>query len=66
MKKTAVRIELVPSKNFPGRYETIPCEKITCEVVGEMDTGAKVWEDVKTGEQYFLMRMCGVYAFYKE
>lgn len=66
MKKTATRIELVPSKNYPGRYETVPCEKITCEVVGEMNTGAKVWEDVKTGEQYFLMRMCGAYAFYKE
>lgn len=66
MKRTATRIELVPSKLYPGRYESVPHEKITCEVIGEMDTGTKIWADTKTGEQYFLMRMCGAYAFYKE
>lgn len=66
MKKTAIRIELVPSKKYPDRLETIPREKITCEVIGEMNTGTKIWADIATGEQYFLMRMCGVYAFYKE
>lgn len=66
MKKTAVRVDLIPSKQYPGRYEVISREKITCEVHGEMNDGAKVWVDLKTGEQYFLMRMCGVYAFYKQ
>ncbi len=66
MKRTATRIELVPSEEYPGRFEAIPHEKITCEVIGEMETGTKIWADTKTGEQYFLMRMCGVYAFYKE
>lgn len=41
-------------------------EKITCEVCGEMNTGTKVWRDVKTGEQHFLLRMCGKYYFYNE
>jgi hypothetical protein len=66
MKKTAIRIELVPSKKYLDRLETIPREKITCEVIGEMNTGTKIWADIATGEQYFLTRMCGVYAFYKE
>ena len=66
MKKTAVRLELVPSKEYPGCYDAIPHEKITCHVAGEMDTGTKVWLEDKTGEQYFLTRIHGVYAFYKE
>lgn len=66
MKRTAMLIELVPSKDYPDRYEAIPQGKITCEVIGEMNTGTKIWADMVTGEQYFLMRMCGVYAFYKE
>ncbi len=41
-------------------------EPITCEVTGEMDTGTKVWTDVKTGEQYFLFRLCGKYYFCHE
>ncbi len=41
-------------------------EKITCEVTGEMDDGTKVWSDIETGEQWFLMRMLGRYYFYKE
>lgn len=41
-------------------------EKITCEVVGEMDTGTKVWEDVETGEQYFLFRLFGKNYFCKQ
>lgn len=66
MKRTAMFIELVPSKKYPDRFEAIPHEKITCEVIGEMNTGTKIWADVTTGEQYFLMRMNGIYAFYKE
>jgi hypothetical protein len=66
MKRTAILIELVPSKKYPDRFEAIPHEKITWEVIGEMNTGTKVWADVITGEQYFLIRMNGVYAFYKE
>ena len=31
-----------------------------------MDTGTKVWTDIETGEQYFLLRMQGKYMFYKE
>ena len=66
MKRTAILIELVPSKKYPDKFEAIPHEKITCEVIGEMNTGTKVWSDVITGEQYFLIRMNGIYAFYKE
>lgn len=39
--------------------------KITCELVGEMDEGTKVWQDVVTGKQYGLLRMIGKYYFYK-
>ena len=51
-----------------GEYsgQWIPTKKITCEVTGEMDTGTKVWTDIETGEQYFLLRMQGKYMFYKE
>ena len=38
-------------------------EKITCEVTGEMDTGTKVWTELKTGEQFLLFRMQGLYYF---
>lgn len=64
-KMTATRLELIPSKHYIGRFEAIPHEKITCEVSGEMASGEKVWTDVATGEDYFLTRMCGKYAFYK-
>lgn len=40
-------------------------KKITCEVYGEWDTGTKVWQDIETGELYGLLRMLGVYYFYK-
>lgn len=40
--------------------------EITCEVTGEMDTGTKVWTDIKTGKQYFLTRLNGVYTFFNE
>ena len=40
-------------------------KKITCECTGEMDTGAKVWTDTESGEQYFLTRLNGRYSFYK-
>ena len=38
--------------------------KITCEVTGQMASGALVWTDVETGEQYFCSRMLGHYYFY--
>lgn len=39
-------------------------DKITCELTGEMDTGAKVWTDISTGKQYFLTRMLRKYYFF--
>ena len=39
--------------------------KITCELAGEMNDGLKVWRDIKTGNQYGLLRMLGKYYFYK-
>lgn len=39
---------------------------ITCEVSGEMSDGTKVWTDLESGEQYYLMRIKNKYLFYKE
>ena len=50
-----------------GRLDdwTLSKEKITCTVCGEMADGVKVWRDIKTGEQYGLMRLLGKFCFYK-
>ena len=62
MKRTAMLI--VKGKLGEHGQEWIPTRKITCEVTGEMNDGAKVWTDVETGEQYFLARLLGKYMFY--
>lgn len=36
-------------------------EKITCEVVGEWSSGAKIWQN--GDEQYYLTRFNGHYNF---
>lgn len=64
MKRTAEVIVEKEDNNKYGKQWTGAGYKITCECVGEMENGAKVWEDVETGEQYFLTRMLGVYMFY--
>ena len=61
MKRTAT---LIVKKEGSKYGEWIPVRKITCEVTGEMNDGAKVWTDIETGEQYFLTRMLGHYMFY--
>ena len=38
---------------------------ITCEVIGEMSDGRKVWRDIETGEQYFMYREVGKCFFVK-
>lgn len=38
--------------------------RITCECTGEMEDGTKVWTDVETAEQYFLVRVAGKFYFY--
>ena len=64
MKRTAWALE---KSDRPDALNGLWAErKITCEVTGEMDTGTKVWTELATGEQWFLMRMMGVYFFYKE
>lgn len=61
MKRTAYLIE---DAHHPNGW-ILGEEKITCEVIGEWDTGTKIWQDIKTGKQYGLLRMLGVYYFYK-
>ena len=63
-KRTAWKLEELPANEADcGMRSTnygftwTATEKITCEVTGEMDTGTKVWTDIKTGEQYFMFRM---------
>lgn len=36
--------------------------RITCELVGEMDTGEKVWQD-ENGKQYLRVKLGRCYAF---
>lgn len=60
MKRTAMRIVKVENTD-----EWKEDKKITCECTGEMDTGAKVWTDIESGEQYFLTRLNGKYMFFK-
>lgn len=44
-------------------YNTFRAEKkITCQVVGEMSDGCKVWQD-EAGEQYFAFRILGINYF---
>ena len=50
----------------PAGFPDISEYWITCEVTGEMDTGEKIWTDIKTGDQYFCTRFFGQYFFYKE
>ena len=59
MNRTAIAIEQTSSG------KVIPVDKITCELVGEMSDGKKVWQDIETGEQYMLLRAQGSYFFYK-
>lgn len=39
--------------------------KITCTVYGEMADGSKVWEDINTGDTYFLSRIEGQQFFWR-
>ena len=48
-----------------GKSWVLSDEKITCEVIGEMSDGVKIWQDTTTKEQYFCCRMLGKYYFYK-
>lgn len=63
MKKTA---DLLDFNTNNGNIAEVIKKNITCEVVGEMSNGQKVWEDVETKEQYFCGRWSGYYYFYKE
>ena len=38
-------------------------EIITCEVIGEWDTGTKIWQKVGSDDQYYLTRWDGHYNF---
>ena len=62
--RVAKRTAYLNVRHEDGR-QWIPSKKITCECTGEMSTGEKVWTDVETGEQYFLLRMLGKYMFFK-
>ena len=57
MKRTAPRLQKLEGEQWTAG------ELITCEVTGEMDTGTKVWTELKTGEQFFLFRLLGKYYF---
>jgi hypothetical protein len=59
VKRTATLIE----QQADGQW--LPKGKITCKVIGEMEHGEKVWEDIETGEQYWLARLNGQYMFFK-
>ena len=59
MKRTATRITI----NNDDHHSWTCHEQITCEVTGEMNSGAKVWTDIESGEQYFLSRLFGKYYF---
>lgn len=59
-KMTAMKVEWLEDRQWVGG------EKITCKVIGKMDSGETVWEDVDTGEQYFCFRLLGTHYFYKE
>jgi hypothetical protein len=61
MKRTAYLVEEVEQ----GGGWVLSENKITCEVVGEMNDGVKVWRDIESGKQYGLLRMLGKYYFYK-
>lgn len=37
-------------------------KKITCTVVGEWESGSKIWED-ENGEQYYSFRILGINYF---
>lgn len=60
MKRTAYLIEEVNDNGWK-----LSESKITCELVGEMEDGCKVWQDTESGKQYGLLRMLGKYYFYK-
>ena len=64
-KMTAQIIEVVYNENSL-KTEWKEYEPITCEVVGEMDTGTKIWQDIETGKQYFAWRIFGKYYFSKD
>lgn len=61
MKRTAYLIEEIV-ENVGWKLSE---NKITCEVIGEMNEKTKVWEDIENGKQYGLLRMLGKYYFYK-
>ena len=61
MKRTAYLIE----EAIPGDSGVLSARKITCESIGEMSDGVKVWRDIETGSYYGLLRMLGKYYFYK-
>ena len=59
MKRTHFLIEEAKD----GKYEIV--RAITCEVIGEMVDGTKVWEEVgdEDHKQYWLTRVGGQYYF---
>lgn len=61
MKRTAYLIE----EHTQGGSWLLSANKITCETIGEMSDGVKVWRDIETGSYYGLLRMLGKYYFYK-
>ena len=61
MKRTAYLVE----EARHGESWVLSENKITCECTGEMSDNSKVWQDIKDGKQYGLLRMLGRYYFYK-
>ena len=66
MNKPVTRTLPVLHYGKPAGFPTISEDRITCEVSGEMNTGEKIWTDVKTGDQYFCIRFYGLYFFCRE
>lgn len=61
MKRTHYLIE----EAIHGESWLLSANKITCETIGEMSDGVKVWRDIESGNYYGLLRMLGKYYFYK-
>lgn len=58
-----MRQKLPVLKRRPGPVPAYYLQgRITCELIGEMDTGEKVWQD-KDGNQYLRVKVCGLFAF---
>lgn len=62
MKKTANVLKRGAMSEYGQQwYESD--ERITCEVIGEWDTGTKIWQIVGGDAQYYLTRFYGHYNF---